>query len=423
MRRSILESTWGLFVGLVLVMVAAGVYTTLLGVRAELAGLPTIVSGGISTAYYVGFMLGSWYTLRVLTQVGHIRAFAALAALLSSAVIMMGITDLPVVWFLTRTITGFCYAGMYVVAESWLHGLAKNTFRGRLLAIYSAVVIGGFGLGQLLVFGIDAQALTGFAIAAAVISLAVIPISISEQATTPQIENPIPLSMKELARTVPTGMGTTVLVGIAHGGLLGLAAIYATREGLSIGRVGLFLAAIQFGGMVMSWPISSASDDIDRRVVGVIASLGTMGAAALLFLQPVTSPWAIVIMFAVGGFSSPLYALAGSYTNDWISEEHLNAAASKLVTLYGIGAMVGPLIASVFMEVLDSEGYIWSIIAMHGAIALFLVYRIRAWHAPLTTKPWTHVSVPARAFFIPATMVAFGTKRRRPVKEDESATV
>jgi hypothetical protein len=50
---------------------------------------------------------------------------------------------------------------------------------------------------------------------------------------------------------------------------------------------------------------------------------------------------------------------------------------------------------------------------MHGAIALFLVYRIRAWHAPLTTKPWTEVSVPARAFFIPATMVAFGTKRRR----------
>jgi MFS family permease len=423
MRRSILQSTWGLFVGLVLVMVAAGIYTTLLGVRAELAGLPTIVSGGISTAYYVGFMLGSWYTLRVLTQVGHIRAFAALAALLSSVVIMMGITDYPIVWFAMRLITGFCYAGMYVVAESWLHGLAKNTFRGRLLAIYSAVVIGGFGLGQLLVFGIDAQALTGFAIAAAVISLAVIPISISEQATTPKIENPIPLSMKELARTVPTGMGTTVLVGIAHGGLLGLAAIYATREGLSIGRVGLFLAAIQFGGMVMSWPISSASDDIDRRVVGVIASLGTMGAAALLFLQPVTSPWAIVIMFVIGGFSSPLYALAGSYTNDWISEEHLNAAASKLVTLYGIGAMMGPLIASLFMEFLDSEGYIWSIIAMHGAIVLFLVYRIRAWHAPLTTKPWTEVSVPARAFFIPATMVAFGTKRRRSAKNDDSVPV
>ena len=60
---------------------------------------------------------------------------------------------------------------------------------------------------------------------------------------------------------------------------------------------------------------------------------------------------------------------------------------------------------------------------MHGAIVLFLVYRIRAWHAPLTTKPWTEVSVPARAFFIPATMVAFGTKRRRLAKDDESATV
>jgi hypothetical protein len=59
---------------------------------------------------------------------------------------------------------------------------------------------------------------------------------------------------------------------------------------------------------------------------------------------------------------------------------------------------------------------------MHGASALFLVYRIRAWHAPLTSRPWTEVSVPARAFFIPATMVAFGTKRRRTERDDVSKT-
>lgn len=412
-RRSIMHSTWGLFAGLSFVMVSGGIFSTLLSVRAELENLPTIVSGSLSTAYYAGFLLGSWYSLRALALVGHIRAYAALAALTSAAVILMGLSNQPTLWIITRLITGFCFAGIYVVAESWLHGLASNTFRGRLLAVYSGLVVGGYGIGQLLVFSFDAQTVTGFAIAAVIMSLAVIPVAMSEQATTPQVEVTSPMSMKELARTVPTGMGTILLVGLAHGGMLGLAAIYATREGLALGRVGLFMAAIQIGGMVMSWPVTAASDEIDRRVIGVVASLGTIGIAALLFTQPVTSWFTPVIMLAMGGFSAPLYALAGSYTNDWISEEHLNAVASKLVTLYGIGAAIGPLVAALFMDALGTQGYVWSIIALHGAIVVFLVYRIRAWHAPLMTKRWTEVSVPARAFFVPATIVSVGVRKRR----------
>lgn len=415
-RRQVLLATWGLFLGLTLMLLAAGIYTTLLGIRAESRGLPTIVSGGISTAYYIGFLLGTWYTLRALRQVGHIRAYAALAALLAAAVILMGISDSPFVWIIARVVTGVCYAGLYVVAESWLNGLATNSFRGRLLAVYSALVIGGFGAGQLLVFGFDAIEVTGFAVAAAVISLAVIPVTISVQATTPPLQEFHSLSMRELARTVPTGAATILLVGLAHGGLIGLAAIYATREGLSVGRVGLFLAAIQFGGMVFALPVSGASDDIDRRVIGIVASIGAAGAAALLFTQPATSLAAIGVMFIVGGFSSPLYAIAGAYTNDWISAEHLSGAASKLVTLYGVGAMIGPLVTSAFMEVLGSDGFVWSIIATHLVIAVFLAYRTRAWHAPLTNRPWAEVSFPARAFFVPATMVSLGigTWRRRP---------
>jgi MFS family permease len=406
-------STWGLFAGLGFVMVSGGIFSTLLSVRAELENLPTIVSGSLSTAYYAGFLVGSWYSLRALALVGHIRAYVALAALTSAAVIMMGLSNQPTLWIITRLVTGFCFAGIYVVAESWLHGLASNTFRGRLLAVYSALVVGGYGFGQLLVFRFDAQTVTGFAVAALIMSLAVIPVAMSEQAATPQVEVTSPMSMKELARTVPTGMGTILLVGLAHGGMLGLAAIYATREGLALGRVGLFMAAIQIGGMAMSWPISAASDEIDRRVIGVVASLGTMGMAAMLFTQPVTSWFTPVIMLVMGGFSAPLYALAGSYTNDWISEEHLNAVASKLVTLYGIGAAIGPLVAALFMDALGTQGYVWSIIALHGAIVVFLVYRIRAWHAPLMTKRWTEVSVPARAFFVPATIVSVGVRKRR----------
>ena len=411
-RRTILLSTWGLFTGLALLLVTAGVYSTLVGIRAELKNLPTLVSGGITTAYYAGFLLGSWYTLRALKQVGHIRVYAALASLLSASVLITGVYDSPLVWIIMRSSTGFCFAGLYVVAESWLNGLASNTFRGRLLAMYNVVTIGAYGAGQLLVFNFDARTLTGFAFAAVVSSLAVIPVAMSEQAATPQVENNTHITMRELAKIVPTGAGTILLVGLAHGGMLGMAVIFATREGLSVGRVGILIAAINLGGMALTWPISSASDDIDRRIIGVLSTLAVIILGLVMLTQTPSSWVTTALLFAIGGFSFPLYAVGGAYTNDWVSQEQMGAAASQLVTLYGLGAMIGPLVAAPFLDIIGTQGFAWSIISLHALILLFLIYRIRAWHAPVTTKHWDDVSFHGRAFFIPATIVSLGVNRR-----------
>jgi MFS family permease len=401
-----------LFTGLALLLVNAGVYSTLVGIRAELKNLPTLVSGGITTAYYAGFLLGSWYTLRALKQVGHIRVYAALASLLSASVLITGVYDSPLMWIIMRSSTGFCFAGLYVVAESWLNGLASNTFRGRLLAMYNVVTIGAYGAGQLLVFNFDARTLTGFAFAAVVSSLAVIPVAMSEQAATPQVENNTHITMRELARIVPTGAGTILLVGLAHGGMLGMAVIFATREGLSVGRVGILIAAINLGGMALTWPISSASDDIDRRIIGVLSSLAVIVLGLVMLTQTPSSWVTTALLFAIGGFSFPLYAVGGAYTNDWVSQEQMGAAASQLVTLYGFGAMIGPLVAAPFLDIIGTQGFAWSIISLHALILLFLIYRIRAWHAPVTTKHWDDVSFHGRAFFIPATIVSLGVNRR-----------
>ena len=412
-RHSLVRATWGLLVGVGLVLLSGGLFSTLLGVRGELEGLPTVVSGALTTAYYAGFLLGSWFALRALASVGHIRVFVSLTALLGAAVVLIGLFGNPIGWIAMRLVTGLCFAGVYVVAESWLNGLASNENRGRLLAVYSVIVAAAFGSGQLLVFDLDATALTGYAVASIIATLAVVPVALSEQATVPAVEHHEAMSMRDLARTVPTGAGANLLIGLAHGALIGMTAVYATREGLSVGRTGLLLAAIQLGGMLMTFPVSAASDDIDRRVMGVVCASLVMGTAGLLLLAEPSSTLAIGLMAIIGAFSNPLYSIASAYTADWLDPEQLSAAASLLVTLYGVGAMVGPLAAAGFMDVIGAEGYIWSIIVLHGVIVVFFVYRIRAWHAPLTRRPWSEVSVPARAFFVPATIVSMGLARRR----------
>jgi len=413
LTRDLALATWGLFVGLAFLLLAAGLFGTLLGVRSELVGLPTAVSSLISASYYAGFLVGSRVALAALGRVGHIRVYAALASLLSAAMLAVGLTDSAPAWAALRFVTGLCLAGQYVVAESWLNNLATNENRGRLLAIYAVVTSGAFGLGQVMLFAIhDATAVTGFAIASIITSLAVAPVALSEDAIAPTIEEREHISLTELARLVPTGVFSCLLVGIAHGALTGMAAIYATRVGMSPGQIGLFVAAPNIGGMMLHWPVSAASDDVDRRAVGLLASLSAICAAVLLVLTPPTSPFALLFVAALGGFSYPLYSIAAAYTNDWIEPEHVNAAASQLVTLYGLGAVAGPFVAAVLMIVIGPKGFFWAAIVLHSMLAAFFLYRMRAWRAPLAKRPWAEVSLPARVFFVPATVVAMGRRYR-----------
>ena len=412
LNRDIALATWGLFVGLALLLLAAGLFGTLLGVRSELIKLPTVVSSMISASYYIGFLVGSRVALSALGRVGHIRVYAALASLLSAAMLAVGLTQSAPAWAWLRFVTGLCLAGQYVVAESWLNNLATNENRGRLLAIYAVVTSGAFGLGQVLLFAIDARVITGFAIASIITSLAVAPVALSEDAVAPMVAVREHISLRELAALVPTGVFSCLLVGMAHGALTGMAAIYATRVGLSTGRIGLFVAAPNIGGMLLHWPVSAASDDIDRRAVGFAASLGAIGAAVLLLLGPSTSPMALLLIAVLGGCSYPLYSIAAAYTNDWIEPEHVNAAASQLVTLYGLGAVAGPFVAAGMMIVVGPKGFFWAAIGLHSLLATFFLYRMRAWRAPLAKRPWGEVSLPARAFFVPATVVAMGRRYR-----------
>ena len=46
-------------------------------------------------------------------------------------------------------------------------------------------------------------------------------------------------------------------------------------------------------------------------------------------------------------------------------------------------------------------------------VALFFFYRMLAWRSPLAKRPWSEVSLPARAFFVPATIIAVARRDRR----------
>ena len=402
-------ASWALFTGIALLMLGNGLQGSLIGIRSELEEFPAIVSGGIMAAYFAGFLTGSRAASRALASVGHVRVFAALASMASSAALVHAVAVHPVSWILMRFTTGICMAGLYVVAESWINDLATNATRGRLLALYMVVSMGGMASGQFLLNLADPRSFELFVISSVLISLALVPVSLSGRASPPALSSS-PMKFSELMKVVPTGPTVACLVGVAHGSLRGLGALYATRGGLAPGRTALFMFAPMAGGVVLQFPIGLLSDRMPRRGVMLAVALGATIAAGLLLVAPAGGPAAILLMFLVGGFSFPLYSLGIAYTHDWIRPEQATGASVLLVTTTGVGAVIGPLLTALLIVGFGNRMFFVAIGSAHAAIAAYLAFRVAFRAGVPMSRQSRVVPFPARAS---ATAIALLGRRRR----------
>ena len=371
-----IASAWALLLGIALIQLGNGLQGTLLGVRATLEGFGTGVTGLVMTGYFVGFLAGSWVVPRLLAMVGHVRVFAALASLASGAALLHTIFISPVSWGLIRLVTGFSFAGLYVVAESWLNDAATNRSRGQLLSVYMILVTSGMGGGQLLMNLYDPRGFELFVLVSVLVSIALIPITLSA-GRAPSFEAPESIGTRALLRASPLGVAGAFLIGIGHGALFSMGPVYATLIGLEVDRLSLFIAAALLGGLVLQWPIGWLSDRFDRRKVIVAMAWVAAGAAFGAGLGGADSYAVLIGLTALlGGTSLPLYSLCGAHTNDHLMPRQMVAASATLVLVSGAGLTLGPSIAASAMGLAGPPGIFWSLAAVHGGVGAYGLYRM-----------------------------------------------
>ena len=392
-----------LLIGMAFLMVGNGLQGAVLGVRAEIEGFGFAVGGAVMAGYFVGFLFGTAVAERFLAAVGHIRVFAALASTASSAAILHVVWINPVTWALLRLVFGLCVAGLYVVVESWLNDMATNANRGRVMGGYMVVMMGGLGTGQLLLVGGDPASFELFVLVSVLVSLALVPITLSAT-TAPPLVIPEPLSLRRLVATIPTGAVTAFWAGAAHGTLLGLAALYAKSEGLSDARIALFTAAAPLGCVVFQWPIGWLSDRVSRRgVIGMAAAAAALAAGGALLTAP-GSALSLLLMFCFGGFTFPLHSLAVAITVDRVAPGQITAATATLVRLTGVAAAICPAVAGAIMSATGPSAFFLVLVAVHAVIAIYVAFRIIARDTIPVDEQTDYVALPARATAVTANL-------------------
>jgi MFS family permease len=379
-----LASSWAILLGFGILMLGDGLQGTLLAVRADLEGFSATLTGLIMSTFYLGFLLGSIMTPRLTIKVGHIRVFAAFAALSSAAILIHALFVTVPVWIAMRLVSGFCFAGLYIVAESWLNDSATNETRGKLLSIYMVVTYIGVGAGQLLLNLADPVAYPLFILTSVLISIAVVPLLLSA-GSPPTFQDSVRISLLQLYRLTPLGIVGMFAVGMVTATFFALGPVYAQRMGLGIKDISYFMAAAVVGTVILQGPIGALSDRFDRRMILTLVTVLTALAALLCIPAAQHSTNALFLAIAIfGGLAFPLYSVCIAYTNDHLDPNQMIAASGALVLVGGLGAITGPVLFASIMDRFGIQALFWSIAWVHGLTGLFAIYRmIRSKPVPL----------------------------------------
>ena len=373
-------------------MLGAGLQSTLLGVRATIEEFPTAITGVIMSCYYVGYLAGTLLAPHLLRRVGHVRVFATLAALASIAVLVHGAWVHPLPWALMRLLSGVCFAGIYVVAESWLNHRASRTNRGSLLAIYMLVLYVGLGSAQFLLVLASPRSTAPFMLVSGLISLAMVPIVASAQQTPePAVRQSV--RYRDLYRGTPLGVVAVAVSGLISSIIFSMGPVYARLNGAGTQGVAEFMAVSIFAAVLTQYPVGRLSDRMDRRsVIAAVCTLATAVAVSVVAFGPLPRALFLLLTALFSGAALTLYSLSVSHVNDKVDPAQMVAASSALLRINGTAAALGPVLAGSLIGAFGPRAYFATLATLTGTLTVYDLWR-KAQRSPVPREqkgPFIH---------------------------------
>ena len=384
--NKVLKNSWALFLGMGFIMMAYGFQGSLLGVRAVQEEFSLTATGFMMSGYFIGYFIGAATIPNIISRVGHIRVFAAFASLASLIILVHSILIHPFIWFLLRVLTGISMVCIYTVAESWLNDRSSNKNRGSVLSIYMVILYGSMGIGMFLLNFSTPKNFEPFILVSVITSVALIPILLTKK-KPPTFKKINVMSFSELYKSSPFGMVSSFFYGTIQSALFTLLAVYATSMNFTILEVSIVTFLLAVSGAVAQFPVGKISDVYDRRKVIIASTFGaaifaliTIFVSGQMYLPDglATSKTWFYIFFILFSFCSlPMFSLILAHTNDYITKDKFVAAGAGLQFTLGLGAMSGPFLCSIFMDLVGSNGFFVFLFFFHSLIGAFGIHRMR----------------------------------------------
>lgn len=392
--RHTLSPFIALFASVALLLTGGGLLTTLVGVRMSEEAFALEVIGIVTACYSVGFVLATRVCAGIISRVGHIRSFAAFAALAAISTLVYPMLISPWLWAGLRLAYGFSLAGLYMVTESWLNDRTPTDRRGQVLGGYSTVTYVALGGGQFLLLTGRPGGFELFSLAAMLIAAAVVPVTLTRIAS-PELPVVERVGIRALFDASPLGVVGSALAGMIAGAFLGLAPVFARDSGFSDTGIAMLMGLSILGGFLLQWPIGHLSDRFNRRDVLMGVSFAMMACSLAIVSATGRSEVAVVALAILwGGLAFTLYPIALSLANDFLEPREMLGASAGLLLVHGVGMIAGPLLASQLMAWLGPAGLFWALAGVGFVLGSFAWLRQRVGPPIPVGEPATYRVVP-----------------------------
>lgn len=350
----------------------------LMPVRMEMDGISTDAIGLVQSLYFVGLLLGAIYSKNLIMRAGHIRMFAGCVSMGGASMLVCSLVTDAYVWGGMRLVVGFCNACAFAAMESWLSDASTKNTRGKVLAIYNAVVLAGLFVGQFFMNFSDPATSTLFVVSGVLLSLAVVPVVMSRH-KGPKIEDATSMPLRTLFKISPLGVVSCLVSGVIYSASFNLLPLFAKDYGIVEFQLSLYMGAAIAGAFLLQFPVGYLSDRFDRRTVLLGLLLASAVSCLLVVVAaPLGMIWAVFVATGVTcGIIACTYPLSISEAFDKLRQNEMVAAMGSMILAFSLGGVIGPYSASWFMKVFGNSALFYFLAVIQIALAVFVIYRMR----------------------------------------------
>jgi MFS family permease len=369
------------------IQLANGFFGTFISLRVAIENFAPTMTGLVLSGFFAGFTLGALRCGKIITRVGHIRAYAAFAGLAAAATAFMPLMVGAFPWLVLRAIVGFGCAGIFVTTESWLTAKALPSERGQVFSIYMVGTFLALAVGQLLIARARIESSTPFNVIVALFALALVVVSTTRaDAPQPNVEAILPYGL--LTRVAPIAVIGCALSGLVSGAFYALVPAWMQDEGIARSTIALFMLVFVLGGFACQVPVGRLSDRFDRRIVLAALGLSFALAAFAMVVLPRSQTAILPAAVLLGGFMSTLYPVCVAHAHDLMPADRVVAVSGRLILVSGSGSVLGPLIGASLMVHFDIDGVFYF---MSAAV---LVLALAAGLGSIMAPPPAHLKPP-----------------------------
>lgn len=332
-----------------------GQFAPLLSLLLDARGVTPTLNGLNAAISSVGIVLGPLLAPRGVRALGVNRFLMLCFVLDIILVLALKLFDTIGAWFVLRFLLGLVGSNIFTASEAWINRLAGDAGRGRVLGLYAALLSAGFGVGPLLLVLTGVHGWWPFAVNAAITAMAVLPL-LAAGGGTLDLGREQSGSSIAAARRAPMIFLTVALFGLFEFSLMALLPVWALRHGMDARQAAGTLSGVYLGAIALQVPVGWLSDRLSRRAALQLCGAVGVAGAALLFALPLAGPALFALLFVWGGTVAAIYPVALSMAGDRFPPGEMVAMNAAVISAYGIGSLIGPVLGGAAMESWNAQG-------------------------------------------------------------------